>query len=643
MAYGVKYRLEFSDLKENKKKIEILKNNYSGSVLPMAGSSNPCTITWEQDDDIYSPIIGSTATLNLMVTDAISYDNFYEYDEREYQVKVSYWDGAAYQTYWIGWLTTDSYVEAITSTPYNITLKALDGLGTLSKYQTPLYDNGTTEPVNVAKPPINYFADILNNLGLGFDIYTSTELLTTSSSSYDIYEYLWANTFQGQQTSYGFIPSNKILDAKKGLELILKFTHSRIFQSFGKWYVINASGYSEQSIKDELLAGTFAGSSIRDAETALLQTNGTESIKYKIYNSSGALQSTSTVDVLQTIPGDLQPINNDLSKEYTRPLNDTSLDYDMSQNLNLVKHNYRFFWNNGSATNVGWQTANSCEFTTEKKIYNNAIKFYGSTSSLKSYTDGQVFINRIYKIDFKAYASNTPQQFNVQIRVGDTYLGYQYYIVSSGVWQSTPVYNIVSLTKTDEWETLSIDVEYPPHSTQPYIEVIAPNSTPTYPVYLGELLWTIKDYDSTGFKTQTRTLTRDAGNYSANISFDNFTISNQINYEYVLGSTTIAFQRPYEKQYGGNKDMANMKLQYVLNDHRNNLVKYSGTLYNNNVTPLSVHNKIWVDFGTSILQEPVSCYIDGLTYNIKQNEYQVNMHLPNQDNDIAATLTIENT
>lgn len=89
--------------------------------------------------------------------------------------------------------------------------------------------------------------------------------------------------------------------------------------------------------------------------------------------------------------------------------------------------------------------------------------------------------------------------------------------------------------------------------------------------------------------------------------------------------------------------MANMKLQYVLNDHRNNLVKYSGTLYSNNITPLSVHNKIWVDFGTSILQEPVSCYIDGLTYNVKQNEYQVNMHVPNQDNDIAATLTIENT
>lgn len=343
MAYGVKYRLEFSDLKENKKKIEILKNNYSGSVLPMVGGANPCTITWEQDDDVYTPIIGSTATLNIMVTDAISYDNFYEYDEREYQIKVSYWDGAAYQTYWKGWLTTDSYVEAITSAPYSITLKALDGLGTLSKYQTPLYDNGAAEPANVAKPPIYYFADILNNLGLDFDIYTSTELLTTSSSSYDIYEYLWNNLFQGQQTSYGFIPSNKILDAKKGLELILKFTHSRIFQSFGKWYIINASGYSEQSIKDELLAGTFAGSSIRDAETASLQTNGTESIKYKIYNSSGVLQSTSTVDVLQTIPGDLQPINNDLSKEYTRPLNDTSLEYDMSQNLNLVKHNYRFF------------------------------------------------------------------------------------------------------------------------------------------------------------------------------------------------------------------------------------------------------------------------------------------------------------
>ena len=35
MAYGVKYRLEFSDVLEHGKKVEILKKNYTGAVLPM--------------------------------------------------------------------------------------------------------------------------------------------------------------------------------------------------------------------------------------------------------------------------------------------------------------------------------------------------------------------------------------------------------------------------------------------------------------------------------------------------------------------------------------------------------------------------------------------------------------------------------
>ncbi len=45
MAYGVKYRLEFSDDLENGKKIEILKKNYtSTTVFDIVGGAEPCVI-----------------------------------------------------------------------------------------------------------------------------------------------------------------------------------------------------------------------------------------------------------------------------------------------------------------------------------------------------------------------------------------------------------------------------------------------------------------------------------------------------------------------------------------------------------------------------------------------------------------------
>jgi hypothetical protein len=86
MAYGVKYRLEFSDVLGYPKKLEILKKNYSGDVLPIIGGSNPVQISWQSSDDFYKSIIGSKCQLKLFVTDSVSYDDFYKFDEREYKV-----------------------------------------------------------------------------------------------------------------------------------------------------------------------------------------------------------------------------------------------------------------------------------------------------------------------------------------------------------------------------------------------------------------------------------------------------------------------------------------------------------------------------------------------------------------------------
>ena len=90
MAYGVKYRLEFSDVLGNGKKVEIFKKNYTGDVLPMIGSNNPVEIQWQSPENFYKPIIGSKCTLSLLVTDSVTYDDFYKFDEREYKVVVSY-------------------------------------------------------------------------------------------------------------------------------------------------------------------------------------------------------------------------------------------------------------------------------------------------------------------------------------------------------------------------------------------------------------------------------------------------------------------------------------------------------------------------------------------------------------------------
>jgi hypothetical protein len=277
--YRVKYELQFSDVKGNGRVVQILKKDYFGAVLELIGTDNPVQISWENDDDFYNPIIGSACTLNLVVTDTITYDEFYVFDEREYKLRIldgqttdtvgtdSEWqtendnfddanfawaESGDFNIYWEGWLVTDQFREQIVSTPYNLSLNATDGLGTLDSYDAPegqiaLDGNGnpitTTGGQNNYNSFFYYIRKILDNLELGFDIYIqnlieSNTALTSNSIFHDI------NVFE--------FATYKDLVRRNSKDLlidILNVCNSRIFQSNGSWYVMsNSNNYDTRVI-----------------------------------------------------------------------------------------------------------------------------------------------------------------------------------------------------------------------------------------------------------------------------------------------------------------------------------------------------------------------------------------------------------
>ena len=76
-------------------------------------------------------------------------------------------------------------------------------------------------------------------------------------------------------------------------------------------------------------------------------------------------------------------------------------------------------------------------------------------------------------------------------------------------------------------------------------------------------------------------------------------------------------------------------LQEIINDYRSPVKRYEGTFYkdDSDVVPIYFYHKLWVNFGISVLQEPVSAIIDEMEFDVKQNQYRIVMHLPNQDDD----------
>ena len=656
MAYGVKFRLEFSDDNLKGKKIEILKDGYTGSVLDLIGTSDPLQISWDQDDDFYDPIIGSTCQINLFVTDTTNYDDFYTADEREYKIKISYKDASNnYQTYWEGWLLVDQFQEAVTNTPFPITLRGYDGLGSLSGFTQPLVSSSGGELSGVFMVHIH---EILENINLGFDIYVSNDIQKDGAvSGYNVIDQ--ASCAASSFFTDGVDPKN----CKEVLEQMLKFTNSRIFQSYGRWYIINNSSYSEQSVKDSSANTANAGSlptGIRASETSSLQSNNDEDIKYHIYNSDGVYQSTSTVNALYSVPSNLQPIGNNLVKEFLRPIKKITQKVDMAGffSTNIIG-NSGFEFGTSGWTLTNSSIDNTFSFQGDGSLKSTNIKTStsatGVTAELTNYIDesGSDFIGyRLLMNNFFNSTSGQTRGFRWQVKAvafvipGDPPIATRYW-GANDTWTTTATINEVEVVNNRRWKSYTFNIGSLPNNSwrlyfylyDPYQVSSTSGFTDTHwdsiifdKVYInssGQRSEIFEKFDLLQF-VRSRT-----GNFSGLITTEDLILTNE-EYGKVFGD----WYRSRDKT-NYLKSLEQITTQQIINDYRSFVSRYEGDLYNNNNDPLGLHNKIWINFGTSVLQEPVSCYIDSLSYNVKRNTYSVVMHVPNQDDDLSTTFSIK--
>ena len=655
MAYGVKFRLEFSDDLENGKKIEILKDGYTGTVYDLVGTNDPVQISWDQDDNFYDPIIGSTCQINLFVTDTTNYDDFYIADEREYKIKISYKDSSNnYQTYWQGWLLVDQFQEAVTSTPFPITLRGYDALGSLNGFTQPLT---TSSGVQITGSFMVFIHEILENIDLGFDIYVSNDIQKDGASSgYNIFDQ--ASCGADSFFSDGVDPKN----CKEVLEQILKFTNSRIFQSYGRWYIINNSSYSEQSVKDSSASTANGGTiptGIRAAETASLQANNDEDIKYHIYNSAGVYQSTSTVDVLSIVPSDLQPIGNNLTKEYLRPLKEYIQSVNMAGffSTNII-NNSGFEFGTSGWTLTNSSVVNNFSFQGDASLKSTNLKTStsatGVTATLVNYFDeaGSSFIGYKLKLNnFFNSTSNVVRGFRWQVKAvafvlpGDPPVATRYW--SGNTWTTTATINEVNIVNNRRWKSYDFTAPALPNGSwrlyfylyDPFQTGSTSGFTDTHwdsiildKVYInadGQRSEIFQKFDLLQF------VRKRTGNFSGILNLDGLILTNQ-EYSKISGE----FYRSRDKT-NYLKSIEQITTQQVINDYRDFVIRYEGDLYNNNVLPLGLHNKIWINFGSSVLQEPVSCYIDSMSYNVKKNTYNIIMHIANQNDDLSSDFVIK--
>ena len=702
MAYGVKYRLDFEDHEGSGRRLDILKNNYTGDILPLVGGAEPVKIKWDGDDDFYSPIIGSTCNINLYQTDETNYDDFFNEPEREYKVEVyvaqairdefknnvqldggivegadcingSYYDTGTflqsrvindggiieavdcvsavltetqdnYTLFWTGWLLSDQFKELMAPNPQAIQLTAIDGLGDLDN----LFVDNTFYSINTGLQRIqaslaSVICAAINKTGLGLDVIINNEL-----SVFDILgnrsEFLtYVNTFINESV---FLSDDyEFFNAKEFLENVLKSVNSRVFQANGKFVVVNNSLYSEQAVidyvKDYIDENDAVPSGIGALRQAYLKGD-IESLYYQRFNSSGTLQGDYYYEGLRTVRTDLQPLDQDLTREAERGYK--ALRYETE----LVKANLSYKEDAGfEFQNTNHWTITSGSFVTDEIAFSGVRSFKTTaTNSGATPTNLAITGNYLYPRDFdlklklsyyyKATGLQTSTGYNkfwcqLYFTNGLTY----YYDSANENWTTTVKYFFfedAAISSANKWISQEISIAKLPaaagQSQTVILKIYGPQNflTNYQGVYVDN---TILYLDSPSTEANIITLTQDT---TTNV------IIGDLEVERPLNGLVLDYTGVYDiSNFFSTSTPVLQTQKQQLDDFRTIVTRYEGTVYNNETAPVTPMDKIRINFTN--FSEPDSLILDSLEYSVKSNRYNIIAHKPNQDNPVAATST----
>ena len=729
MAYGVKYELIFSDVLGYPKKVEILKKDYTGEVLPMIGGAEPVTIKWNSKDDFYKPLIGSQCTLDLIVTDEIQYDDFYKFDEREYKVKISYSESISksysdrvladdgifeslecidssmdyfytpatyynqrvlndngtveslscvtsvtgnekynvWSTYWIGFLVVDRFTERITSTPYNIKFNAFDGIGTLGNYDAPLstYNQSTSY---LGLTDLDRISKILQNLDLDLDIVFVNNLSFLIPDSTSLSQFPNSVTFEKENSE--LYKGLDLYPAKRQLELLLSLYNMRIFQSFGKWYIVEVTNNFDTSVKEKIEDFNFYQQfpyDIRQLITNRLTNINGEFIESKRYNYLGALQSTENISTVQVVPKHLKPIKNDLKREYLQPLQS------VTKTLSTTQFDKSFYNSNpGFEYDLnGWTvTSSRAILSTKTKEFQGAKSIYlnASTSGDLLCISNIVPTSSIFNAAFEEIKYNL--SFYVETTISNVGMYIRFEIFSEGISTAPDLY---FNSESNEWQSQAVINEIENLTNNQFIKVSKSLTNPyedgfggasdrrklqirifnTQPVQ--SQTGYVKTYfdnvsfsqESSIFGSLSSTNKPDTTNIIAERTDTNLYSSNK-KIETILAPGIGSLQNWYRSRdryidQGDTdyKTISNLTNQSIMNDFREFCTRYNGTFRIKNPTPLGLVNKVWFNY-VNVLEDLEPTIIDGMTYKLKSGEFNVVSHSPNNDNDIDVDLIVKN-
>ena len=303
LTYVVQHTLTFRSFvgQDTVWELDLLRG-YEGATIPsdflttptsLIGTEEPIEIEWLRDYDVYKPIQGSRATINLVAESEDSFPRFNNAGPFEWQVRLRYRNTANVLTpYWCGFIDQVDGQESVDTFPFVVSFTAVDGLGRLEQSPLPLPAGMT----NVTA--LSQLQSTLIQTGLDLPLLIDSGLRTDTGEAITNVTLNPNFVFQDGENDASLVERRT---RKEFLEGFLSAFNCKITQANGRWYVYNASLHGGTGANESNQWQTYEVNPSGDYASV---TNITEDLKYTI-------DGTATQDLI--------PSNRDLVLNTRRP------------------------------------------------------------------------------------------------------------------------------------------------------------------------------------------------------------------------------------------------------------------------------------------------------------------------------------
>jgi len=386
---------------------------------------------------------------------------------------------------------------------------------------------------------------------------------------------------------------------------------------------------------------------------------GAEQINYKVFDSDGTYQETKDENVLFSCPEHIVPLNKSLVKCYEKPLKEVEFLTDIRA-FNYINQNSQFLYDSDDWTITAGSVVEANAFTV-KPISGN--KYYKATGNITTGTElirGDITQNQVrqgapiqVQLSYHFQTTASTKEYNIGLfaiidttgnGVPEFMFDFEenkwvtYSSNSNGI--ASKQYSIKNTIK-NKWVGFTKSIEPFEHTTNDAdVNLSIGLTSPIIAFSIGEALYIDNFVIGESVEANIQKIKNIRSRFSYPLDFTGKYVTQNImsnelkEDEKFVGRISGSYKRPRDIT---GKTLEQIITQEITNDNRDYLTKYEGVFRNIDTRNLGLHNKIFIDFGIDTLQEPASCYIDAMNFDVKKAEYRVRLHTPNQDDDATST------